>query len=408
MAAEMAEDDEFPLSRAEAVQRVAHNLQDPPQVTTDVSPDAELLTTGLPASPGLARGHIATTSESALTMADAGQRVILVRPETSPNDVHGIARVAGILTSRGGLTSHAAVVARGWGIPAVVGAHGVEVRADMVSIGGRVLKEGDRLTLDGMTGRVYAGEIESRRTIAPEAERLREWATELGIEISGSSQAKAAPSTTAGRSEHPPDQEAILRVLLIKGFSTHEHLAEVILCAPELVPPVVSSLVSDGLAKEAGEMIQLTERGRSLGASLMARDRQAWGEQNAQRALEGFLPLDQRVKEAISAWQMREVDGEPVMNDHTDADYDRAVLAAFASVHEDVVAWLEPQTRGLARLRAYQDRLERAATQVSEGDHAHIASPRLDSYHTVWFDLHEDLLLLFGRTREEEAEAGRA
>ena len=408
LAAEMAEDDEFPLSRAEAVQRVAHLLQSPPEVTTEVGPNAEKLTTGLPASPGLASGQVATSSESAVTRADSGQRVILVRPETSPNDVHGMARAAAILTSRGGLASHAAVVARGWGIPAVVGAHSVDVRANEVSIGGRVFREGDLLTVDGGTGRVFAGEVESHRTIVPEAEKLRDWATQLGIEIATSPPAEAAPSTTAGRSEHPPGEEAILRALVVKGYSTPEHLAAVILCVPELVPPVVSSLVSNGLVKEAGEMIQLTEQGRSVGVSLMARDRRAWGEQNAQRALEGFLPLDQSVKESITAWQMRQVDGEPVMNDHTDAEYDGAVLAAFASVHRDVVAWLEPLTHGLARLQTYMERLERAAIRASEGDQAYIASPRLDSYHTVWFELHEDLILLSGRTREEEAEAGRA
>lgn len=408
LAVEMAEDDEFPLSRAEAVQRVAQHMRNPPEVTTDVGPNAEQLTTGLPASPGLASGQVATTSESAVKRADSGQRVILVRPETSPNDVHGMARAVAILTSRGGLASHAAVVARGWGIPAVVGAHSVDVRADEVSIGGRVFREGDLLTVDGGSGRVFAGEIEGRRTIVPEAETLREWATQLGIEIPATPQVKAAPSTAAGRSEQPPDEEAILRALVIKGYSTPEHLAAVILCAPELVPPLMNSLVSDGLAKRAGEMIQLTEQGRSVGVSLMVRDRQAWGEQNAQRALDGFLPLDQSVKESITAWQMRQVDGEPVMNDHTDAEYDEAVLAAFASAHRDVVGWLEPLTHGLARLQTYMDRLERAATRVSEGDYAHIASPRLDSYHSVWFELHEDLILLSGRTREEEAEAGRA
>ena len=80
--------------------------------------------TGLPASPGMASGEIATSPEAAVAAAEAGRPAILVRAETSPEDVHGMARAAGILTSRGGLASHAAVVARGWGIPAVVGAGG--------------------------------------------------------------------------------------------------------------------------------------------------------------------------------------------------------------------------------------------------------------------------------------------
>src|SRR5665811_639313 len=86
---------------------------------------APVLATGLPASPGIACGEIATTPDGAVAIAEAGRPVILVRAETSPDDVHGMARSVGILTSCGGLASHAAVVARGWGIPAVVGAAAV-------------------------------------------------------------------------------------------------------------------------------------------------------------------------------------------------------------------------------------------------------------------------------------------
>ncbi|MFL5770653.1 MAG: pyruvate, phosphate dikinase, partial [Chloroflexota bacterium] len=121
IAVDMAEDPEFPLARRDAVERVARLLADPPTVTTGPRGDRTPLATGLGASPGIASGEIATSPEAAERAAEAGRRPILVRAETSPDDVHGMSLSAGILTARGGLASHAAVVARGWGIPAVVG-----------------------------------------------------------------------------------------------------------------------------------------------------------------------------------------------------------------------------------------------------------------------------------------------
>ena len=139
------------------------------------------LVTGLPASPGMASGEIATSPEAAVAAAEAGRPAILVRAETSPEDVHGMARAAGILTSRGGLASHAAVVARGWGIPAVVGAADLEVRDGEVDVGDRVLRAGDVITIDGGTGEVFEGAIAGTTEVVPEAQTLLAWAKELGI-----------------------------------------------------------------------------------------------------------------------------------------------------------------------------------------------------------------------------------
>jgi len=144
MAIDMAEDEEFPLSRAEAVRRVAHHLADPPRIFARAGDRPAPIATGLPASPGVATGAIVTSSYAAEAAADAGQRVILVRSETSPEDVRGMARAAGVLTARGGLASHAAVVARGWGIPAVVGAAGVRPADESVEMDGRTLPVGRR------------------------------------------------------------------------------------------------------------------------------------------------------------------------------------------------------------------------------------------------------------------------
>ncbi len=135
--------------------------------TLDPNAPRDILTKGLPASPGAAAGAIVLDADTAEKRAERGEAVILVRVETSPEDIHGMHAAKGILTARGGMTSHAAVVARGMGRPCVSGASTVHI--DLANrtlrIGNRDLKEGDLITLDGATGDVMAGEV---RTIEPE------------------------------------------------------------------------------------------------------------------------------------------------------------------------------------------------------------------------------------------------
>ncbi|HOX26649.1 MAG TPA: pyruvate, phosphate dikinase [Candidatus Krumholzibacteria bacterium] len=119
----------------------------------------DILASGLPASPGAAQGAIMFNAEDAVAAANRGQRVVLVRRETSPEDIAGMNKAQGILTSRGGMTSHAAVVARGMGKPCVAGCGDVQVDAakKLMTVAGRQFREGDTITLDGTTGAVIAG-----------------------------------------------------------------------------------------------------------------------------------------------------------------------------------------------------------------------------------------------------------
>ncbi len=410
IAIEMAEDDEFPLSRVEAVQRVVHYLEDPPTMTAERSDGAPRLTRAMGASPGLVSGKIATTPDAVVEMADEGHAVILVRKETSPDDVHGMARAAGILTVTGGLASHAAVVARGWGIPAVVGAKEVAVGDGTVSIGGLAFGVGDLLTIDGASGEVFAGAVDGSVVPVPEAAKLLAWARELGIEIGESDETNSEVVATDETivTGDGPTADTIVRALLIKGVVTVEMLAPAVVAGSEDLGPVLDEMSADGLIGDSGGLIQLTDEGKALGLEMMAADRDAWRVDNASAALDAFVPLDQRMKEVVTAWQMSEVDGKPVLNDHSDGDYDAAVLERLASLHQDAAAWLESMFDGLPRLEDYSSRLHRAAKLVAEGDHGYIASPRVDSYHSIWFELHEDLILLAGRSREDEVAAGRA
>jgi len=135
--------------------------------TLDPKAERDVLTKGLPASPGAASGIIVFDADTAEHRAEMGDSVILVRIETSPEDIHGMHAAKGILTARGGMTSHAAVVARGMGRPCVSGAGSlsIDAKAKILRILGRELKEGDTLTIDGTTGEVMAGTV---ATVQPE------------------------------------------------------------------------------------------------------------------------------------------------------------------------------------------------------------------------------------------------
>ncbi|MEK9854895.1 MAG: pyruvate, phosphate dikinase, partial [Rhodobiaceae bacterium] len=181
MAVEMAE--EGLISRDEALLRIDPIALDQLLHPT-LDPDAPktVITQGLPASPGAAAGEIVLTADKAEEMAANGHQVILVRLETSPEDIHGMHAAAGILTARGGMTSHAAVVARGMGRACVSGAG--EVRFDEVNnkviVRDHELSEGDTITIDGGTGEVFLGRVD---TIQPEMSggfaTIMEWADDI-------------------------------------------------------------------------------------------------------------------------------------------------------------------------------------------------------------------------------------
>ncbi|NHZ73268.1 MAG: pyruvate, phosphate dikinase [Nitrospirae bacterium] len=163
-------DEEGRISRQEALARVVpeqlNQLLAPifdPEEKQQAVADGRLLAKGLAAGPGAASGRIALSADRAAEMAESGA-VLLVRDETSPEDIVGMHASAGILTSRGGMTSHAAVVARGLGKPCIVGAGSLSVREDKgeLSVDGKVFKEGDQLSIDGTTGEVIAGELSPR------------------------------------------------------------------------------------------------------------------------------------------------------------------------------------------------------------------------------------------------------
>ena len=182
------------INKKEAVSRVTADHVDTllhpqfdPKAKEQARDEGTYLASGVNASPGAAVGIAAFTADLAEKWGLEGKAVIMVRPETKPEDVHGMIQSKGILTSRGGATSHAAVVARQFGTPAVVGCEAVEIdlEAGQLEANGIVVKEGEWLSIDGTTGEVFAGQI---ATVAPsfdeqvELKTLLEWADEIAAE----------------------------------------------------------------------------------------------------------------------------------------------------------------------------------------------------------------------------------
>ena len=279
----------------------------------------------------------------------------------------------------------------------------VRVEDRTVIIGGRSLTVGDTVTIDGTTGEIFAGQIPGRSVVVPEAETLLAWAKEQNIDINHPDTETAALVLVG-----EPTASEVMRALAIKEVASPSALASAILSTPEQVRTLLDQLASEGLITLGRDVALSTEAGRAKGRELIAADRERWGIENAVAALDVFLRLDAPVKETVTAWQLWEVDGQSVPNDHTDMAYDASVLDSLTTLHEDVVEWSTPLVNRMGRLDTYARRLDRALDLARQGDQRFVASARVDSYHSVWFELHEDLIRLSGRTREDEVAAGRA
>ena len=168
------------ISKKEAVLRVEPNSLDTLlHPTLDEKSNIEIIAKGLPASPGAASGKVVFTSDDAERLNASMQNTILVRVETSPEDIHGMHAAKGILTARGGMTSHAAVVARGMGRPCVSGSSEIEIDYEkkLFKVQDREIKEGDLITIDGSTGRIILGEVKTvKPEISGEFSKLMNWA----------------------------------------------------------------------------------------------------------------------------------------------------------------------------------------------------------------------------------------
>ncbi len=177
--------DEGKITPKEAIARIEAKSLDQllhPAFDVKALKEGKVIGSALPASPGAAAGKVYFTAEEARDHHNAGERVILVRLETSPEDIEGMHAAEGILTVRGGMTSHAAVVARGMGTACVSGCGEIKINEEdkVFSLGGETIKEGDYISLDGSTGKIYLGDIKTvEASISGNFDRIMSWADEI-------------------------------------------------------------------------------------------------------------------------------------------------------------------------------------------------------------------------------------
>ena len=228
---------QWSITKAEAVMRVSADHLDGvlhPQFASK----GKALAKGLAASPGAAVGQVYFTADDAVAAHNKGHKVVLVRSETSPEDIHGMQVSQGILTARGGLVSHAAVVARGWGIPAVVGAEAVRIAGKQFHVGDTVVKEGDFVSIDGTTGEIMLGELKLAAAEPPaEFHTILKWADQirkgkLAVRANADTGEDAAKARELGaegiglcRTEHmflAPDRLPVVREMILASTDEDE------------------------------------------------------------------------------------------------------------------------------------------------------------------------------------------
>ncbi|KUI29248.1 hypothetical protein [Mycobacterium sp. GA-2829] len=200
------------------------------------------------------------------------------------------------------------------------------------------------------------------------------------------------------------DELTILRLVAIKGRVSPDAVAGSLGADPSEVTAQLDDFAQRELLKPTPMGYRITTSGRERCTELVAAERDQADSATVKEIYGAFTDYNADLKTIITDWQTRGPD-EP--NDHADAEYDDSVLQRLQALHEKVLPLLDRIAEAAPRLSHYKIRLVKAADAVAAGDHGFVSKPIVDSYHTVWFELHEDLIGLAGLTRAEEAEAGR-
>lgn len=198
----------------------------------------------------------------------------------------------------------------------------------------------------------------------------------------------------------------LLLLLRLKAFAPSERLAALVDAPTPQVDEDLIAFAERGWVQHRTGMAagwSLTAEGRRHGQELLRSELDAAGTRSELEACyQGFLPLNGELLSVCTDWQTVVVDGTHVPNDHTDAERDAAVLARLEALHRAALPVLDAMADALARFGDYRPRLDRARCHVAEGRTEWIAKPTVDSYHGVWFELHEHLLVTLGRERSTE------
>jgi hypothetical protein len=199
---------------------------------------------------------------------------------------------------------------------------------------------------------------------------------------------------------------AILQAVRLKGRVSPTDLAATLGEDPADVTATVDRLTAAGLLVEA-TTLRISSTGRARLSELLAEERKGVDSAAMAAAYDDFRAVNADFKSVVTDWQLKGgPEGTP--NTHDDAEYDATVLARLEEVHARVAPIIEAAAAQLPRLTAYPSKLLVALRKVKAGETAWLTAPRIDSYHTVWFELHEELILAAGLTREQAARSGDA
>lgn len=196
----------------------------------------------------------------------------------------------------------------------------------------------------------------------------------------------------------------VLQLLRLKGRTTIDVLATALGQPESAVTQAVDDATGRGLIRR-GATLRMSPEGRERLTELLDAERATVDQDQLAALYEEFHPFNSRLKTKVTAWQIRP-DG--TVNEHTDEAYDQSIVDAVTALHGEFADLLSRLTDTAPRLRPYPARFDRAVANVAAGDRRYLVAPIIDSYHTVWFELHEDLIGLLGLTRLDEASSGRA
>ena len=202
--------------------------------------------------------------------------------------------------------------------------------------------------------------------------------------------------------ESEPDL-LVMHVLRLKGFAEPDQIVEATALTEQVTIDVLGDLGADGTATRREGRISgwtLTPQGRERHRKQLLDERDAAAcTALLDRGYQGFLSCNESFKQLCTDWQLRMVDGDLVLNDHTDAAHDEAIVGRLGAFHGQVLPVLDELTEGLQRFRTYPQRLAMAKARFEHGEREALARPLSGSYHDVWMELHQDLLLTLDRER---------
>lgn len=198
------------------------------------------------------------------------------------------------------------------------------------------------------------------------------------------------------------DLQLVMHGIAVKKYATVEDICSITGLEENAVARLVAEAVAKGRASDANGKYLLTPTGQ---ITLKSAYSKAYGELRRDEefiaAYEDFERINNDLKQAITEWQTIEIGGQTVTNDHSDEAYDAAVIDRIGDIHERVDIVLERLGRKESRLHRYREKLLSALEKAEDGDIRWVSDATIESYHTVWFELHEDLLRIMGRQREE-------